>query len=113
MTLIDWQDAWAGPLFVQARHPRFVYYNGELMLRLPEHYAKIKDKEEKEQVRRQVEKSILLRSYESNTKRCNPILHEIFHFPHGKTRRETIDFSTNTWDGDILPFRECLIRLTK
>jgi len=28
-SLIDWQDAWAGPLFLQAQQPRLVDYNGK------------------------------------------------------------------------------------
>lgn len=27
-SLIDWQDTWAGPLFLQARSPQLVDYNG-------------------------------------------------------------------------------------
>ena len=34
--LIDWQTAWAGPLFLQYRYPKLVRYSGDVMLRLPE-----------------------------------------------------------------------------
>ena len=53
----------------------------------------------------------MLWSYESNTKKANPLLHKIYHLPHGRTRRDTLDFSANTWDGDIIPFRQCLMRI--
>ncbi|KAF2756096.1 hypothetical protein EJ05DRAFT_502559 [Pseudovirgaria hyperparasitica] len=112
-TLIDWQDTWVGPLFLQARHPRLVDYNGEVLLRLPESYETLKDEDEKVRVRTQVEKSIVLWAYEHETKSTNPILHDIFHLHQGRTRRDTVNFSTNTWDGDILPFRQCLIRIAR
>jgi hypothetical protein len=38
VSLIDWQDVWAGPLFLQFRHPKLVDYNGEVLLKLPENY---------------------------------------------------------------------------
>jgi hypothetical protein len=111
--LIDWQDTWVGPLFLQARHPRLVDYNGEVVLKLPENYETTTDEDEKLRIRTQVEKSIILWSYEHDTKRINPLLHEVMHVPQGRTRRDTIDFSENTWDGDIIPFRQCLIRVAR
>ncbi|EAW24094.1 uncharacterized protein NFIA_036660 [Aspergillus fischeri NRRL 181] len=111
--LIDWQDNWAGPLFLQARRPKLVAYNGDIMLELPEYYKDIEDEDERARIRAQVEKSIVLWAYESNTKRTNSVLHEIFDLPHGRTRKETVVFSTNTWDDDIIPFRQCLIRVAR
>ncbi|KAJ2986726.1 hypothetical protein NUW58_g4892 [Xylaria curta] len=111
--IIDWQDSWAGPLFLQARQPQLVDYNGDIMLRLPPHYDTLEDQDERTRIRSQVEKSILLWSYERNTKKVNPLLHEVFHLPHGRTRRDAVDFSANTWDADIVPFRESLIRIQR
>jgi hypothetical protein len=111
--LIDWQDAWAGPLFLQARHPRLVDYNGEVMLKIPEHHDAIEDEDERARIRAQVEKSILLWAYESDTKSTNTILHEILHILQGRTRRDTVEFATNTWDGDIIPFGQCLTRVVR
>ncbi|KAH6723680.1 kinase-like domain-containing protein [Leptodontidium sp. MPI-SDFR-AT-0119] len=111
--LIDWQDTWVGPLFLQARHPRLVDYNGELMVRLPESYDALEDGDEKTRIRIQVEKSIVLWTYETETKNTNSILHDILHINQGRTRRDTVDFSANTWDGDIIPFRQCLIRIVR
>jgi hypothetical protein len=59
-SIINWQNTWIGPLFLQARHPRFVDYNGEFMLMLPENYAAFEDEDEKLRVRTQIEKSIVL-----------------------------------------------------
>jgi hypothetical protein len=112
-SLIDWQDTWIGPLFLQARHPKIVDYNGEPMMKLPESYDTLRDDDEKLRIQTQVEKSIVLWTYEIESKNTNPILHDILHIKQGRTRRETVDFSANTWDGDILPFRQCLIRIAR
>ncbi|GAB7355411.1 hypothetical protein MBLNU459_g5928t1 [Dothideomycetes sp. NU459] len=112
-SIIDWQDVWAGPLFLQARHPKLVDYNGDVTTEFPEDYEDLTDPEEKSRIRKQVEKSIVLWTYESETRDINPDLHDILHIPHGRTRRQTVDYSANTWDGDIMPFRQCLIRVAR
>ncbi|GAP91259.2 putative phosphotransferase enzyme family protein [Rosellinia necatrix] len=112
-SIIDWQDSWAGPLFFQVRQPQLVKYDGDLMLRLPPHYDTLEDEDEKDRIRSQVEKSILLWSYERNTKKVNHLVDEAFHLLHGRTRRDVVDFSANTWDADIVPFRESLIRVQR
>ncbi|UPX16985.1 uncharacterized protein EKO05_0007364 [Ascochyta rabiei] len=111
-SLIDWQDTWVGPLFLQAQHPRLVDYNGELMLKLPESYNALEE-EEKMRVRTQVKKSIVLWTYETETKNRNSVLYNIWHISQARTRRNTVDFSANTWDSDIIPFRQCLIRIAR
>ncbi|KAH7370626.1 kinase-like domain-containing protein [Rhexocercosporidium sp. MPI-PUGE-AT-0058] len=111
-SLIDWQDTWAGPLFFQFRHPKLVDYNGEMLLKLPENYERLEG-DEKARTRKQVEKSIVLYTYETETDTKNVLLKEILHMHHGRPRRETVLFAANTWDGDIIPFRQCLIRLER
>lgn len=111
-SLIDWQDTWAGPLFLQFRHPKIVDYNGQVLLRLPENYESLEGNE-KARTRKQVEKSIVLYTYETETDKTNPLLSEIFRIPNGRTRRETVQFASDTWHGDILPFRQCLIRIER
>lgn len=111
--LIDWRDCWAGPLFLQAQEPAFVRYAGERMLYLPEHYESIPDEEEKAALRRKVQKSAVQWAYEADTEELNPLLHRVYRLPQGKMRQELVDFAANTWDGDILPFREILIRVVK
>jgi len=112
-SLIDWQDTWAGPLFLQFRHPKVVDFNGEVMLKLPENYERLEDGDEKAQTRKQVEKSIILYTYETETDKNNPLLSEILRIHYGRTRRELVQFAANTWDGDIIPFRQCLIRIER
>ncbi|KAB8069135.1 hypothetical protein BDV29DRAFT_195102 [Aspergillus leporis] len=102
-----------GPLFLLARHPKLICYNGEVLLKLPENYQTIKDADERRRIQEKVEKSLLLWAYETNTEKRNPILNEIFSQAHGRTKSDTVLFSSNTWDDDILPSRECLIRLTR
>ncbi|MCJ1478981.1 Phosphotransferase enzyme [Lambiella insularis] len=111
-SLIDWQDTWAGPLFLQFRHPKLVDYNGKVLLKLPENYESLEG-DEKARTRKQVEKSIVLYTYETETDTNNPLLSEILRIHHGRSRRETVQFAANTWDGDIIPFRQCLIRLER
>jgi hypothetical protein len=111
-SLIDWQSSWAGPLFLQYRYPKLVNYTGDIMLRLPENYKSM-DKTEQDRVETQVEKSLVQYFYEMETKKVNPILVEVNDIPHGTTRRQTVEFAENTWEGDILPFRQCLIRLER
>lgn len=82
------------------------------MLKLPERYSSLADDDdEKNYIRTQVESSIVLWVYENDSKSISPILHEILHSGQGRTRRDTVDFAGNTWDGDITPLRQCLTRV--
>lgn len=111
-SIIDWQCAWAGPLFLQYRCPKLVDYSGEVMLELPEDY-KTMEKDEQDRAAKQVEKSLVKYLYETESKRENPLLAEINDIPYWTTRRQTVGFAEDTWDDDIIPFRQCLIRLER
>lgn len=111
-SLIDWQKTWAGPLFLQYRRPKLVDYTGELVLDLPDDYE-ILEANEQHRIGEQLESSMVLCTYEMETEKINPLLSELLHLPYGQTRKETVHFATNTWDGDILPFRQCLIRIER
>lgn len=111
-SIIDWQRAWAGPLFTQARHPQLIDYQGEVMLKFPDSYKDLTE-DKKIPIRKQVASSIILHLYENFTAKANPRLSKVFSVEHGRTRGEVISFASNTWDDDILPFRECLIRIEK
>jgi hypothetical protein len=42
----------------------------------------------------------------------NPALHEIYKLHQGDLKlRYLLRFMDNSWEGDIVPFRECLIRI--
>ncbi|OBT42111.1 hypothetical protein VE00_06510 [Pseudogymnoascus sp. WSF 3629] len=111
-SLIDWQSTWVGPLFLQYRYPKLVNYTGEVMLRLPEDYKDM-EKSEKDRVKDRVERSLVQFLYKTETKKQNPLLVKVNDTPQVTTRRRTIEFAENTWDGDILPLRQCLIRLER
>lgn len=83
------------------------------MLSLPENFEAFEYGDEKMRIRIQVEKSIVFLTYETEAKTTNPVLRDILHMSQGRTRRDTIKFSANTWDGDIIPFRQCLIRIAR
>jgi hypothetical protein len=110
--LIDWQSAWAGPLSLQFQYPKLVSYNGPTMLRLPENFKSLED-DEKARIRKQVERSLVLYVYKTETAKVNPLLDELLQIPHRVTRKHTVEFAANTWDEDIIPFRQCLIRLER
>jgi hypothetical protein len=112
-SLLDWQDTWTGPLFLQARRPWLVRYNREFMMRLPENYQSIEDADEKLRLRVQVERSLLRSKYDTATKSTNPVLHDSIHIAQESNRRQTRGYASNTWDEDIIPFRQCLIRVAR
>ncbi|KAI1178169.1 kinase-like domain-containing protein [Nemania sp. FL0916] len=81
-SIIDWVDTCVGPLYLQARRPRFVTDNEDALGEL----------------------------YSRNTSDTNPLLHEILNLPHRDKRVYLHSFAHDTWNNDILPFRECLIQ---
>ncbi|KAI9836106.1 MAG: hypothetical protein M1819_001722 [Sarea resinae] len=111
-SIIDWQSVWAGPLFLQARHPKLVDHRGEVILKLPTNFKDLKDGK-KAELRRQVASSIILHLYKLYTAKINPRLNKVYRVEHGRTRGEAISFAGDTWDDDILPFRESLVRIEK
>lgn len=110
--IIDWQSSWTGPLFVQYRYPKIVHYAGEVMLRLPEAYETMEG-DEKLRVSRQVERSLVQYLYEAKTKKTNPLLANIINIPQRTIRKQTIAFAEDSWEGSILSFRQCLIRVER
>ena len=111
-SVIDWQSTCAGPLFLEGRHPYFLDYNGDLILELPENFKQL-DKDTQTAVKSRVTKSILLYLYEKYTAERNPILSRVFRYPNGMTLTDPIRFVGDTWESDILPLRESLIRVQK
>ncbi|KAI4693582.1 uncharacterized protein J4E88_001955 [Alternaria novae-zelandiae] len=115
-SIVNWQHAWVGPLFMQARHPQLVAYDGEMMLHLPdrcEQPDKERDHEEKKRLQDQVERSLILRHYERGIRKASPLMNEIMSLPHGQTRHDLVTFAENTWNGDIIPFRKSLALVTR
>ncbi|EEQ33627.1 Phosphotransferase enzyme [Microsporum canis] len=110
--VIDWQEAWAGPLVLQGRHPRLVDYHGDIILKPPPNFKDLKP-HEKILLRRQIASSIIVYLYERQTAKVNPRLNKVLRLKLGRVRCEPICFISNTWDGDILPLRESLIKVER
>ncbi|KAF1843821.1 uncharacterized protein K460DRAFT_286920 [Cucurbitaria berberidis CBS 394.84] len=111
-SIIDWQSVWVGPRILRARTPQLVEYNGEIQTKLPENFNEL-DHEEKDRVREAVRRSILLYIYETSTAKRNPSLYKVMRYANGKTLEQLVEFAHNSWEGDILPFREVLIRIQR
>ncbi|KAF3491213.1 uncharacterized protein GIQ15_00730 [Arthroderma uncinatum] len=111
--LVDWQNIWARPLFMQAQSPKLFRIKDEV-LELPKEYEEMTDEDEKAELRNNVETSKLQRAYHENTKIVNPDIHDVLHnIPRGDKIRQTIALSTDTWNDDIIPFRMCLIWIAR
>ncbi len=111
-SLIDWQAAWMGPLFIQVRQPGLLDHRGEILLKLPENFKEL-EVDEQNRLNEQVSTSILLHVYETHTATQNPLLSRLYRLQHGKTRTQPILFAGDTWQDDILPLRESLIRVDR
>ncbi|KAK5114552.1 hypothetical protein LTR62_002487 [Meristemomyces frigidus] len=111
--LIDWQDTWIGPLFMQERRPQLIEYYGDIMLRLPDYYEAMEDKDEKAKLTEKVERSILYWYYSRETQAKNPQLQALFDLPLARTRREMVLFASEVWSGETIPLRECLYRVQR
>lgn len=111
-SIIDWQSVWVGPRNLRARTPQLVDYNGEIQTKLPENFKEL-EPQEKDRVRETVRRSILLHIYETSTVTRNPSLNKVLRCPNSKTLEQLFEFAHNSWDGDILPLREMLIRIQR
>lgn len=111
-SVIDWQGSWAGPLFLQAQPSPLVDYQGDILLRRPENFDDL-DSEHQAQVKQKIFKSTLFQLYLLETEKRAPLLTRAFHLDHGKTRRLPVELAGNTWDDDIVSFREALINVER
>ncbi|KAE8356230.1 kinase-like domain-containing protein [Aspergillus coremiiformis] len=110
--VIDWQGAWAGPLFLQAKPSPIFDYQGPMVLKRPDNFDTLDD-ERKTQIKQQISKSTLFQLYLLETRERNALLAEAFHLDHGKTRRLPFEFAGDTWDDDVVSFREALINVER
>jgi hypothetical protein len=79
-SIVDWQNVWAAPLFVQARSPSLVncphpYPEGLLVPTLPEDFDTLSD-EEKAIEKNNLLKIRLKKYYEIGTRRLNPVAYK-------------------------------------
>lgn len=108
--ITDWQQAWVGPLFFQAGHPRLIDPANILSPILEERVPATNDREREAAMGKQAEKSMALDVYESQTERFNSPLHRLFNLPQWDTRRDLLEVAEHTWEGDLFQFRDHLIR---
>lgn len=110
--LIDWQGIWAAPLILNARHPRLVDYDGDLILKAPNNIQEL-EPDERKKIKEQMSRSIILYLYEMQIAKELPLLDKMIRFPNCRTRCDPVLFAGDTWDDDILPLRESLIRVER
>jgi hypothetical protein len=111
-SIIDWQGIWVGPLMLEARHPKLVDYDGEIILKHPNNFDEL-EPDKRNEMEKQIASSIIIYLYEKEIAVQNPRLHKVFHLKSGRRRTEPILFAGDTWDNDILPLRETLIRIAR
>ncbi|KAE8155153.1 phosphotransferase family protein [Aspergillus avenaceus] len=111
-SVIDWQGIWTAPLLLRARHPRLVDYDGDIILKAPANFKDL-DPNKKARIKGQMSSSIILYLYERQITKEVPLLSKALHFPYGKMRCDPVLFAGDTWDDDIIPLRESLIRMER
>lgn len=111
-SIIDWQNTIAAPLLLQGTPPSLINYLGPEINNRPENFDELDD-DQKANIKQQLSKSKLFQLYCIYTRETNPLLSEIYGLDHGKTRRMPIVFAENTWDDDIIAFREALINVQR
>ncbi|KAI4947449.1 hypothetical protein J4E91_006803 [Alternaria rosae] len=108
--IIDWQGAWAAPVFIGANPPLLLDYGIDMLMKLPENFKGLDDAT-KDKLRYQVSQSILIHTYETSTVEKNPLMYKVMHYPHGQTLKQLEAFVGSTWDNCLFPFEECLIHV--
>ncbi|KAF1354277.1 hypothetical protein EJ07DRAFT_133379 [Lizonia empirigonia] len=108
--IIDWQGAWAAPVFIGANPPLLLDYGIDMLMKLPENFKALDDAT-KDKLRYQVSQSVLVHTYETSTAEKNPLMYKVMRHPHGQTLKQLEAFVGSTWDNCLFPFEECLIRV--
>jgi hypothetical protein len=111
-SIIDWQGAWATPVFIGANPPLLLDYGIDMLMKLPKDFKALDDAT-KNKLRYQVSQSILIHTYETCTANTNPVMHKAMQHPHGQTLKQVEAFAGGTWANCLFPFEECLIRMER
>lgn len=77
-SLIDWQGAWAEPMFIGSNPPKLLDYGVDILMNLPENFSQL-DENTKDQLRYRFSQSILIHAYETKTASENPLMHRMMH----------------------------------
>lgn len=91
------------PVPLQARRPRLVDHDGEMVLKLPDNYEEITDPDGKARITDRVEMSIILWCCDNETKARNPELRRLFNLPQIEKRKQTVTFASEFSYGDVVP----------
>ncbi|KAI9664305.1 MAG: Phosphotransferase enzyme [Alyxoria varia] len=111
-SIIDWQGAYTGPFFLQAHPAGVINYTGPQMLKYPDNFDEL-DQSAKERIKSQASQSALLQLYIREVEKQNPDMAKVFELSHGKTRCNAINFAKDTWNGDVVAFRESLLNVER
>ncbi|KAJ5213383.1 hypothetical protein N7449_000552, partial [Penicillium cf. viridicatum] len=95
----------AGLLFLQSQPSPIVDYLGSILLQRLDNFDDL-GPEQQAEIKQKIFKSTLYQLYLLETKERNPLLAKAFYLDYRKTRRLPIEFAGNTWDNDIVSFRE-------
>ncbi|KAJ4360729.1 Phosphotransferase enzyme [Didymosphaeria variabile] len=110
--IIDWNDVWVGPLFLQAESPSLVTHVGEMKLKLPDENETM-DEVDQGFARRQVDGSMVAQAYREMLRKQSPFLSCVRNVPHAKNTQLVIHLAQNTWHGDVVLLRQVLIRVAR
>ena len=110
--IIDWQGAWATPVFIGANPPLLLDYGIDMLMKLPKNFKALDDAT-KDKLKYQVSQSILIHTYEESAVERNPLMYKVMHHPHGQTLKQLEAFVGSTWDNCLFPLEECLIRVER
>lgn len=109
VSIIDWQGCSSLPIFHACRMPKFLRFQGSLLLDLPP--ATGLTPEEKEDNLRRYQLTQLQRLYISRFRDIDDDIFSAISFPQALTRQQLIDFSGYTWDDDgLFLFQEMMLR---
>ncbi|KAF2728298.1 hypothetical protein EJ04DRAFT_546854 [Polyplosphaeria fusca] len=90
-SLIDWQGALIGPIFISANPPKVLDYSIDLLMELPDNYKQLEE-DRKAKLRRQVSQLILIEAYETRSASQNPLMYRLMRYPNSKTLKELVAF---------------------
>lgn len=116
-SIIDWQNIWAAPLFMQARFPSIVdcpwpYPRGAVMPRLPDGFSNLSE-DEKTLEEQKLQEVKLKKYYEIGSRRLNPVAFKAMSSMDSDDDPTVtiLQIVNQTWDDGPVPLQELLIQI--
>ncbi|KAM5474969.1 Phosphotransferase enzyme [Microsporum audouinii] len=110
VSIIDWQGCMSVPLFMAARIPKFLKFDGPMLFDLPS-AANLTEMEKKETLLR-YELTQLQGFYVSKFQNLGSSAYEALSYPYATIRQQLIDLAGFTWEDEgLFFFREMLHRI--